>query len=276
MKKTMLIKERLLKEGYFQEEKEIVSWIMMGRIFCGNNKIYSPAEKVDVNAEIRIKKYHNHFTSKGGVKLQGALDFFNVSPLECVSFDCGASTGGFTDCLLKNGAKLVYAVDVGYDQLLSTLKNSNKVINMEKTNISDEILLNLNPKPTFATIDVSYLSLKILIPILQNILDESSNAIILVKPIFEIESKDVRRTGDINHPEYFLEILTDLFDFIENNTNFKVMGITHSTVLGNSGTVEFFLHITNNKNIGKTDMNIINKQIKLSIDRGMNLPKYGN
>ena len=128
----------LINEGYFNDKKEATSWIMLGKVFANEQKILSCGEKVKSDAKIFIKDYDMKYVSKGGYKLEGALKDFNIDVSNKVCLDAGASTGGFTDCLLQHGAKMVYAVDVGFGQLRGKLSTNPKVINLEKTNISDK------------------------------------------------------------------------------------------------------------------------------------------
>jgi len=257
-----LIVDKLINEGWFQDEKEVQSWIMLKRILVNDQLIYSSSEKVPNNCIIRVKEYYKRkYTNKGGLKLEGALKDFNIDVTNLVALDCGASTGGFTDCLLYYGAQMVYAVDVGHGQLAGKLLINEKVRNLENTNLSNELLKALNPLPEIITLDLSYLSLKIAVPICFDILKNQGVIICLVKPIYEVESHEIRRNGKINDNKIIREILFDLSEyFIKLGCN--IIGITNSPVKGNNDTLEYFIGLT----IGNASINNINNEIKSHIE----------
>jgi len=187
------------------------------------------------------------YVSRGGLKLEKALDYFNISPAGRVCIDCGASTGGFTDCLLQRGAKLVYAVDVGYGQLAWSLRTDERVITMERTNIRYVTPDMLETKPELAVIDVSFISLSLVLPVVRELLikpDESSNekpnpeVVCLIKPQFEAGKGKVGKKGVVREPEIHKEVLDA---FIENaeKSGFFVKGITYSPVKGPKGNIEY-------------------------------------
>ncbi|MDF2686770.1 MAG: hypothetical protein K0S55_1953, partial [Clostridia bacterium] len=182
-----------------------------------------------------------------------AIKDFKLDINHKIALDCGASTGGFTDCLIEHGADFVYAVDVGFGQLAGKLLLNNKVVNMEKTNLSDKCLLNLTPNPDIITLDLSYLSLKAALPLCINILKGEGNVITLIKPIFEVDSKETRRTGKINECDLLKNILIDLCHCFLNY-NFNILGITNSPIKGNNGTLEYFAYL----NFGKNNIDNIN------------------
>jgi len=184
-----------------------------------------------------------NFVSRGGQKLDKALKLFNVSPEGKVCIDCGASTGGFTDCLLQNGAKMVYAIDVGYGQLAWTLRNDPRVITMERTNIRYVTPDMLTVKPDFAVIDVSFISLKLVLPVIYNLLIEISEVICLIKPQFEAGKTKVGKNGVVRDPETHKEVL---HAFLKNaaDSSFKVQAITHSPLRGPKGNIEFLGYLT--------------------------------
>ena len=190
-----------------------------------------------------------------------------------IALDCGASTGGFTDCLLTNGVKKVYAVDVGYGQLAGKLAINPKVVNLEKTNLSNPILCTLDTTPEVITLDLSYLSLTDALLICKDIFKGKPGIVIcLVKPIYEVRSSEIRRNGKINDRDVLREVLIQLCDnFIENNIH--ICGITNSPITGNSGTLEYFIEVELNGNslpiIGEID-----KSIDDAIERSFELEKF--
>lgn len=232
----------LLSGGYFAEEKEARSAILAGEVYAGNQRVASPGQMLAGDAALRVKGRELPYISKGGLKLEGALRDFGVDVRDRVCIDAGASTGGFTHCLLKAGAARVYAVDVGYGQLMGSLRQDPRVVNLERTNISDEKLLSLDPRPTLGTVDLSYLSLRKGIPAFAEVLGYAGELLCLVKPLFEVEDSEARRTGVLPEDAY-LPILTDLIRDVNAWTWAAAVGVTHSPVTGNTGTREFFLHV---------------------------------
>ena len=202
----------------------------------------------------------NEYVSRGGQKLEKALDYFEVSPDGKVCIDCGASTGGFTDCLLKRGAKLVYAVDVGYGQLAWTLRTDERVITMERTNIRYVTPDMLEIKPELAVIDVSFISLALVLPVVRKLMaDPAPEAICLIKPQFEAGKGKVGKKGVVRDPETHKEVLGA---FIENaeKSGFKVKDITYSPVKGPKGNIEYLGWLGNNGDSINIDINEIVKQ----------------
>ena len=156
--------------------------------------------------------------------------------------DAGACTGGFTDCFIKHGAARVYAVEVGFGQLAGSLRQNPRVVNLEKTNISDEKLLHLDPAPDLASVDLSYLSLRKGIPAFAEVMHHRGELLCLVKPLFETEDMEARRTG-VLPPEKYLPTLLDLVRDVNVLPETQAKQVTYSPVTGNNGTHEFFLHV---------------------------------
>jgi len=242
--KKCTILERLLEEGYFADEKEAGSWVMMKKVLVNDQPVWSLHEKVPADGVIRIKEfYKKQYVNKGGFKLEAAISKFHIHAEDRVVLDCGASTGGFTDCWLQHGAKLVYAVDAGFGQLAGKLAADSRVVNMEKTNLSDEKLVTLEPRPEMISLDLSYLSLKKALPVCRAILGDKGLMICLIKPIYEVESSEIRRNGDINQRPILTQILTDLCRFYLES-GLEILGITNSPVRGNSGTLEYLIAVS--------------------------------
>lgn len=160
--------ELLVDRGYFEDQDHAKRWIMAGKVIVNSQRANSAAEKVREDAHILVKGIELKYVGKGGLKLEGALNNFDLDVKGKFALDAGASTGGFTDCLLQHGASKVYAIDVGFGQLAGKLRLDQRVVNMERVNISDVRPEQLVPRPEVATIDLSYLSLKKGIPIVAN------------------------------------------------------------------------------------------------------------
>ncbi len=188
---------------------------------------------------MRVKGLAAPYVSRGGQKLAGALKDFGIGVAQRVALDTGASTGGFTDCLLQQGAARVYAIDVGFGQLAGRLRADPRVVNMERTNIGVVQVEQLDPRPSLATVDLSYLSLKKAVPIIVRLLTADYDMLCLVKPLFEVQDMAARRTGKLE-PAAYPEILHDLAAHMQA-LPLHVAGVGASRIRGSHDTDEFFL-----------------------------------
>ncbi|MDQ1327033.1 MAG: rRNA (cytidine1920-2-O)/16S rRNA (cytidine1409-2-O)-methyltransferase [Candidatus Poribacteria bacterium] len=263
--------ELLVRQNIFPDKKTALSWVLAGKVFINNHKIDKIGQFVPVGSEILVKGLTRKYVSKGGLKLEGALADFEMDVTNKIALDAGASTGGFTDCLLQHGATMVYAVDVGSGQLAGKLRCDKSVVNMEMVNISEVAPDDLKPKPELATIDLSYLSLKKAVPIVTNLLTDKGEMVCLVKPLFEIDNSEMSTTGKIEDANIFEEILLDLVHYVDS-LGLKTLCITNSPITGNKGTREFFMKISLDKSIAIQD-DMCN-QIKKAIKNVMGLELY--
>ena len=272
-KKCLLI-EKLVLEGWFEDEKEAMPWIMARQVLVNNQPVMSGKEKISIDSIIRVREYYKkRYVNKGGLKLEGAIRDFGISIKGKVALDCGASTGGFTDCLICHGAAKVYAVDVGHGQLAGKLAINPDVINMERTNISDPLLCTLEPIPEIITLDLSYLSLVQALPICSNIFRGQPGIVIcLVKPMFEVDSSEIRRNGRINDKDMLRDILKALCSrFFEEK--YSILGVTNSPVTGNNGTLEYFIEVGLNKTIPEIIINL-DEIIEEAIEKSFHITKF--
>lgn len=265
--KKQKLTDRLLEMGACAHEKEAAARIMAGEVYI-NGQLARNGAMVKEEDAVTLKGVLP-YASKGGFKLSGALEDFGVDVRGRVCVDAGASTGGFTDCLCQRGAELVYAVDVGYGQLMGKLRQNPHVVNLEKTNISDEKLLSLAPRPDLGTVDCSYLSLRKAIPYFSAVLHGEGELICLVKPLFEIDSAEARRTGVIDDDAY-APLLRDLIRDVNAMPGTAVKNITNSSVTGNAGTREFFLHVV----LGTEGEEIPEEKIRQAVDKARELELY--
>ena len=240
--KKRRVLDLLLERGLFSDEKAARAALMAGEVYSDTRRITGAAEMLGESAPLRVRGQELPYVAKGGLKLEGALHDFAISVKDRVCIDAGASTGGFTDCLLKAGAACVYAVDVGYGQLMGSLRQDPRVVNLERTNISDEKLLSLEPRPTLGSVDLSYLSLLRGVPAFSAVLHGQGELVCLVKPLFETEDTAARRSGILPDDAY-VPVLLGLIDKLGALPDTRVLNVTHSPVTGNAGTREFFLHI---------------------------------
>ena len=268
--KRVFLWELLVSRGLFNNQKTAKSWIMAGKVIVDDQRIDKAGYLVSENASIRVKGVKK-YVGKGGLKLEGALADFGTNVSGKIALDVGASIGGFTDCLLQYGAIKVYSVDVGYGLFAGKLRIDKRVVNLEKTNISEILPNQLQPTPSLATVDLSYLSLKTAIPIISCLLTRNGEMICLVKPLFEVSDSSARRTGQIKNTAVYCEILHKLVTHVDG-LGLKTVGITHSHVTGSKGTREFFLRISKDKMTPSEDIGL---DIQVAITAGMKVPVYG-
>ena len=228
----------LSERGLAESRQRAKAVIMSGNVYVDGKRAEKPGMQVgpDVSVDIRGKL---GYVSRGGLKLEKALKYFDVSPDGRVCLDCGASTGGFTDCLLKNGARLVYALDVGYGQLAWNLRNDPRVVTMERTNIRFATPDMFGIKPDLAVVDVSFISLALVLPVLRKLMTNDGETICLIKPQFEAGRDKVGKKGVVRNPDTHKEVL-DRFLHYSEQSGFTVKGLTWSPVRGPEGNIEFF------------------------------------
>ena len=261
----------LMSRGLFTDEKEARAYLMAGEVYMGTQRVTSASQMLPADCDIHVKGLAMPYVSKGGFKLEGAIRDFGINVNGRVCIDAGASTGGFTDCLVKHGAGRVYAVDVGFGQLMGSLRQNPVVVNLEKTNISDEKLLHLDPKPDLGSVDLSYLSLRKGIPAFAEILRYEGELMCLVKPLFEVEDTEARRSGVLPDDAYE-NVLLDLIRDVNALPYARAVNVTHSPVTGNAGTREFFLHVVLSKNPG--EIRDLTQEVRAAVERVLQLHLY--
>ena len=232
----------LVEQGLFASREKAKAALMAGLVFIGEERIEKSGTKVPVHSKLTVKGALHPYVSRGGLKLEKALRVFHVDVADAVMLDIGSSTGGFTDCALQHGVKLVYAIDVGYNQLDWSLRNHPQVIVMERTNFRYLTLDHLQgPPPNFATIDVSFISLKHILPALAHILKLEGTVVALIKPQFEAGRDQVGKSGVVRDPLIHKEVL-DYIWRIAADYGFKTLGLTYSPITGGEGNIEFLAH----------------------------------
>ena len=232
----------LFQKGLCESRTRAAAYIRDGKVTVDGAVVRKPSADTPEDAVLEIDADSPALVSRAQQKLEAAMAHFALDCAGLTVLDVGASTGGFTDCLVKSGAALVYAVDVGFGQLMGSLRQDPHVVNLEKTNISDEKLLSLDPKPTLGSVDLSYLSLRKGIPAFAAILKEEGELMCLVKPLFETEDAAARRSGVLPDDAYE-GVLNDLIRDVNALPYAQAVNVTHSPVTGNAGTREFFLHV---------------------------------
>ncbi|NJD01370.1 MAG: TlyA family RNA methyltransferase [Ruminiclostridium sp.] len=233
----------LVKKGLFQSRERARSSIMAGIVNVNGSREDKPGSRFDVNCEIDIKQNINPYVSRGGLKLEKAMSAFGINLQGKTAMDVGASTGGFTDCMLKNGAARVFAVDVGYGQLAWDIRNDERVINMERTNIRYIKPESISASLDFASIDVSFISLKKVLPVVYQLLNPDGEVLCLIKPQFEAGREKVGKHGVVKDMEVHREVVEGIISFSQK-TGFSVKGLTYSPIKGPEGNIEYLLHLS--------------------------------
>ena len=229
----------LAERGIFESAEEARPWIMTGQVLVNEQLIDKPGMLVPRDAALRIRGRHR-YVSRGGYKLEAAIERFRVNVAGRVALDCGASTGGFTDCLLQHGARLVYAVEVGYGQLVGSLRADARVRNLERTNLSDLVSSDLDPPPSLVTLDLSYLSLTKALPVAAALVEPEGYVLALLKPLFEVESPEARRSGQINDPALLVTALRRVLE-AGTGTGLVPLGAAKLALKPRHGVTEFFV-----------------------------------
>lgn len=235
----------LVRRGLAPSRERAQTLIMAGQVSLGDRVVDKPGMQVSPDADLRLAETPNElkYVSRGGLKLEKALETFHLDPSGLVALDVGASTGGFTDCLLQHGARRVYAVDVGRAQLAWKLRNDPRVVVMEHTNIRNLTSL---PEPIqCVAIDVSFISLRLVLPAIIPLLAPHAWVVALVKPQFEAGKAEADRgAGVITDPAVHERVLHELQAWIQEHTPFSIEGLTDSPIYGREGNREFLLHLS--------------------------------
>ncbi len=233
----------LFKKGFFPSREKAQSAIMAGSVLVNGERADKAGSKFDESIDITIKENPIPFVSRGGLKLQKAIETFNVKLEGKTSMDIGASTGGFTDCMLQHGAVKVFAVDVGYGQLAWELRNDSRVVCMERTNIRYVKPENIGQLLDFASIDVSFISLKKVLTVAWELTNDSGEIVSLIKPQFEAGREKVGKHGVVRDPQVHREVILSVVNFAKE-LGFKISGITFSPVKGPEGNIEYLAYLT--------------------------------
>lgn len=233
----------LVEKGIITSRERAKTCIMAGEIFVDGRRIDKAGEKVSVAANIEYKGEKIPYVSRGGLKLEKAMKSFPITLADKVCMDIGASTGGFTDCMLQNGAKKVFSVDVGYGQFAWKLRTDDRVVCMERTNIRYVTPEDIGELLDFASIDVSFISLKKIMPATVSLLKNSGEVVALIKPQFEAGREKVGKKGVVRDIEVHKEVVFGIVDYLlENNLN--VLGVSYSPIKGPEGNIEYLVYFT--------------------------------
>ena len=238
----MSTKERLdvllVNRGLFESREKANTAIMAGQIFMGTVCVDKAGTKVPIDADLSVKGNTLPYVSRGGLKLEKALQLYPIDLTDAVMIDIGASTGGFTDCALQNGAAKDFAIDVGYNQLAWSLRQDKRVINMEKQNIRTVTAEQLGELVDFISIDVAFISLDKVLPVAVTLLKDTGSLVALIKPQFEAGREKVGKGGIVRDPATHAEVLTRILNVAEE-VGLHLHGVTYSPIKGTEGNIEF-------------------------------------
>lgn len=233
----------LCERGLFESRQRAQAVIMSGQVYVAGQKADKAGMPVEESAEIEIRGQTLAYVSRGGLKLEKAMKTFTGIDLHGVcAMDAGASTGGFTDCMLQNGARKVYAVDVGYGQLAWKLRNDPRVICMERTNVRYLTPEQIPDTLDFASVDVSFISLKLILPAIRGLMKENGQVVCLVKPQFEAGREKVGKKGVVRDPAVHREVLEQFLTHAKES-DFTVKELTFSPIRGPEGNIEYLGHL---------------------------------
>ncbi len=250
------MKERLdvllVQQGLARSREQAKALIMAGEVLVNGQREDKAGTQIDSTSALTVKGSKLRYVSRGGLKLEKAMQtFFGVSPADKICLDAGASTGGFTDCMLQNGAKKVYAVDVGYGQLDWGLRSDPRVVCMEKTNVRYIHPEDFKEPPSFTTIDVSFISLKKVLDPIRQVMTKTGDIICLIKPQFEAGREKVGKKGVVKDPLVHEEVIQNVITYAQG-IDLSSKALTFSPVKGPEGNIEYLLHLKKSEGANET------------------------
>ncbi len=244
-KQNERLDQAIFNRGFAESREKAKAYIMAGVVFVNNQKADKPGSTVKPDDILEVRANPLKYVSRGGLKLEKAMEVFGLKLDGLICADIGASTGGFTDCMLQNGAEKVYAIDVGYGQLAWKLRTDNRVVNLERTNFRYVTKNDIPDMLDFASIDVSFISLSLIIPALSPLLKENGRAVCLIKPQFEAGKDKVGKKGVVRDLLVHQEVIEKIIDVMKVN-GMSVLGLDFSPIKGPEGNIEYLIYIQKN------------------------------
>lgn len=254
----------MTEQGMTESRERAKALIMAGQVYIDNQKCDKAGMMIDPNTtKPEIRGETLKYVSRGGLKLEKAMKEFSITLLDKITMDIGASTGGFTDCMLQNGAKKVFSVDVGYGQLAWKLRQDERVVSMERTNIRYVTPEQIGEKIDFASIDVSFISLKLVLPVAKNLLSENGEIVALIKPQFEAGREQVGKKGVVKDKNVHLQVCKNALGYAVDS-GFSPLGLSYSPIKGPEGNIEYLMYLKKNGGESKVTDERILEIIELS------------
>ena len=232
----------LVEKGLCESREKAKALIMAGQVYVDGQKCDKAGENIDSSKMPEIRGETLKYVSRGGLKLEKAVNVFPIVLDDKICMDIGASTGGFTDCMLQNGAKKVFSIDVGYGQFSWKLRNDPRVVNMERTNIRYVTMNDIGIPIDFASIDVSFISLRLVLPVLYELLSPIGEAVALIKPQFEAGRGQVGKKGVVKDINIHLSVVENVLSFAKS-IGFSVCGLSFSPIKGPEGNIEYLVYL---------------------------------
>lgn len=251
------------EKGFAESREKAKALIMAGQVYVDNQKADKCGTDYDENVNLEVRGAKLKYVSRGGLKLEKAMQKFGLDLNGSITMDIGASTGGFTDCMLQNGAKKVYSIDVGYGQLAWQLRNDERVVNLERTNMRNVTAEQIPDLIDFFSIDVSFISLRLLLPVARNLLRDNAQAVCLIKPQFEAGRDKIGKKGVVRDKKVHIEVVNMIREFCLTN-GYDVLNIDYSPVKGPEGNIEYLIHIRKSDNTVDISNVDITKLVELS------------
>lgn len=242
MPKKIRLDVAVFEKGYAPSREKAKAIIMAGQVYVNNQKVDKAGTEIKPEDKLEVRGNTLKYVSRGGLKLEKAMQEFPIELNEKICMDVGASTGGFTDCMLQNGAKKVYSVDVGYGQLAWKLRTDERVINLERTNFRYVTNEQIPDLIDFSSVDVSFISLKHILPVLYNFLKDNGQAVCLIKPQFEAGKDKVGKKGVVRDLSVHLEVVEKIISLAVEN-GFAVLGLQFSPIKGPEGNIEYLIYL---------------------------------
>ena len=252
----------LVEQGFTDSREKAKRLIMSGIVYVNNQKSDKAGNTVKPDDVIEVRGETLKYVSRGGLKLEKAVDVFSLDLTGFICADIGASTGGFTDCMLQNGAEKVYSIDVGYGQLDWSLRTDERVINLERTNFRYVTKEQVPDELDFASVDVSFISLSHILPVMRTLLKEGGTAVCLIKPQFEAGKENVGKKGVVREKSVHIAVIEKIINLVREN-NFSLLGLDFSPVKGPEGNIEYLCYIRKDNTLAEIDLpsaeEIVNK-----------------
>ena len=242
MSEKMRLDVAVFERGFAETREKAKALIMAGSVYLNGQKALKGGATVKETDVIEVRGAVNPYVSRGGLKLHKAVASFGLELKDCVCMDIGASTGGFTDCMLQNGASKVYSIDVGYGQLAWKLRCDERVVNLERTNFRYVTREQITEEIDFASVDVSFISLKLILPVMHTLLKNGGRSVCLIKPQFEAGKENIGKKGVVRDKAVHADVIAKITEFASEN-GFAVIDVDFSPIKGPEGNIEYLMFI---------------------------------